>query len=210
MPQLAQFCIWAKPAAASVCEFINRRKQPCLTAELLCVLFCITVLVQQGYLVSAEPQQPFLLVFCNADILHCISREALLVLYDRPQLAVPLNSASPTDRERAQQPFLWPTGDPPGKQTHIRLFCAKHPHLYPHTFQRRYRHTIDKCPVFRYFSGYVLVKHDLTINRFIKRLLMADRQQDSRNAVLTKGAGGNISHLSPSVLPFFLLGDGLP
>lgn len=54
--------VGAEPAAAPVGEVIDRRKQPRLPAELLCVLFRIAILVQQGNTASVQPEQPLLLI----------------------------------------------------------------------------------------------------------------------------------------------------
>ena len=59
--------VGAEPAAAPVGEVIDRRKQPRLPAELLCVLFRIAILVQQGNTASVQPEQPLLLIPGDAD-----------------------------------------------------------------------------------------------------------------------------------------------
>ena len=71
--------VGAEPAAAPVGEVIDRRKQPRLPAELLCVLFRIAILVQQGNTASVQPEQPLLLIPGDADVLDRVRREASLV-----------------------------------------------------------------------------------------------------------------------------------
>ena len=70
VPQFFLLGIGAEPAAAPVCEFIDRRKEPCRLAELLGVLFGEIIFLQQGdLLASAQPQQPRLLIFSDTDII---------------------------------------------------------------------------------------------------------------------------------------------
>ena len=48
VPQFFLLGIGAEPAAAPVCEFIDRRKEPCRLAELLGVLFGEIIFLQKG------------------------------------------------------------------------------------------------------------------------------------------------------------------
>ena len=62
---------------------------------------------------------------------------------------------------------------------------------------------IDEVPVFRDFTACVLIKHDLTENRLVQRLIMLCSQQERRYAVLSSAARGNIlraDHRSNSIL----------
>lgn len=73
VPQFFLLGIGAEPAAAPVCEFIDRRKEPCRLAELLGVLFGEIIFLQQGdLLASAQPQQPRLLIFSDTNVLNGI------------------------------------------------------------------------------------------------------------------------------------------
>ena len=75
MPQLPRLCVGAEPASTPIRKRINRRKQPRLPAELLCVFLCEVVLLQQRHLLACQPKQTFLLIVSNADVLYGICRK---------------------------------------------------------------------------------------------------------------------------------------
>ena len=190
--------VGAEPAAAPVGEVIDRRKQPRLPAELLCVLFRIAILVQQGNTASVQPEQPLLLIPGDADVLDHVRREAFLVPQNRFQFAVPLDGASPTDGKGAEQALFRPAGDPPGEQPHIGLQPTKNADLYAHALQRGDGRAIDEVPVFRHLAGDMAVKHNFAVHRLIQRFPVAERQQDGGDAVLTKRTGCYIFQPPPS------------
>ena len=181
--------VGAEPAAAPVGEVIDRRKQPRLPAELLCVLFRIAVFVQQGDTAPTQPEQPLLLIPGDADVLYRVRREAFLVPQNRFQFAVPLDGASPTDGKRAEQALFRPTGDPPGEQPHIGLRSTEDADLYAHALQCGDGRAIDEVPVLRHLAGDMAVKHHFAVHRLIQRFPVTERQQDGGDAVLSKGTG---------------------
>ncbi len=120
-------------------------KEPCFFAELLRILFCEVVFVQQGYLPDAlQPQQAFLLVLGDAEILDGAGRQCFLIPLDGLDLAVPLNSAPPADGEGAYHALLGTAGNPSGKQIHIGFLSAKDNDFDPHALQRGNGPAIDR------------------------------------------------------------------
>ena len=190
--------VGAEPTAAPVSKVIDRRKQPCLPAELLGVLFRIAILVQQGNAMPVQPEQPILLIPGNANVLHRVRRKAFLVPQNRFQLAVPLDGASPTDGKGSEQALFRPAGDPPGEQPHIGLRPAEDTDLYAHALQRGDGCAIDEIPVLRHLARDMAVKHDFAVHRLIQRFPVAERQQDGGDAVLTKRTGCYIFQPPPS------------
>ena len=70
---------------------------------------------------ALQPQQPFLLVLRNADVLDRSGRQVFLIALDGPDLAVTLDGALPAQREGAHHALFRAAGDPPGEQVYIGL-----------------------------------------------------------------------------------------
>ena len=152
MAQLPALGVGAEPAASPVSKGVDRGKEPRFLAELPGVLFCAVVFLQKGYLVPPKPQEAFLLVLGNADILDRVRRQAFLISPDGLHFAVTLDSTPPADGEGAQHSLFGAAGDSPGKQIQIGLFPVEYSHLDPHALQRRNAFGINKVPVFRDFA----------------------------------------------------------
>ena len=66
-------------------------------------------------------------------------------------------------------------------------------------FQSGERSLIDECPMLRHLAGGPFIEHHLTVDRFIQRFPVLQRQQDRGKAVFAEGAGRNMQ----GVLLFF-------
>ena len=172
MSQLGQLGIRAKPAAAAVGKLVHRGKQSCLFAELLRVILGVSVFLQQRHLIATQPCQTLRFVLCNADVLHGVGRQRFLILPDRVHFAVTLDIAFPTHRKGADHVFLRPACDLSHKNRGIGFLASKHTDRYAQFFKGGNRCLIDKRLMFRHFARGSVVKHDLTIYRFVQQFAM--------------------------------------
>ena len=75
MAQFFSFGVRAEPTAPAGCKCVDRRKQPCPLAELLCIFLCAVVLVPLWDPVPSQSEQPFLFVLGDPDVLDRVGRQ---------------------------------------------------------------------------------------------------------------------------------------
>ena len=118
--------------------------------------------------------------------------------------AVTIDRAHPSPRKTANLALMRSAGDDVMEYVIVGLVCMENGELDAQLlFTEGLEPVIDEVPVFRDFAACVLIKHDLTENRLVQRLIMLCRQQERRYAVLTSTARGNIfraAHRSNSIL----------
>ena len=161
-------------------------------AELLCILFGVVIFFQQGHLISLQAAQAHRLIAGYAHILHSIRRQSPIIPADGTELTVPLNVAMPAQRESASKSFFRTAGNCSGKQVQIGLIRTQHTDRDPQLFQSGDRSLIDECPMLRHLAGGPFIEHHLTVDRFIQRFPVLQRQQDRGKAVFAEGAGRNM------------------
>ena len=158
-------------------------------AELLCILFGVVIFFQQGHLISLQAVQAHRLIAGDAHILHSIRRQSPVIPADGTEFAVPLNVAMPAQRESASKSFFRTAGNCSCKQIQIGLIRTQHTDRDPQLFQSGERSLIDECPMLRHLAGGPFIEHHLTVDRFIQRFPVLQRQQDRGKAVFAEGAG---------------------
>ena len=151
------------------------------------------ILVQQRHLLPLQPHQPLLLVAGNADVLHHLSMSLPQVAVDGPGLAVPLDGTAPAEREAPDHAPLGPAPDQVGHVVHIVAGVPKHRDLDPPLLQPGNGRSADEVPVLRNLPADALVKHDLAVDHLVQWLAVHPCQQNGRQTVLAKGAGGQIA-----------------
>ena len=173
--------------------------------ELVGVRLGHTVFAKQTDLrYSIQPSKAFWLILRDADIAHSVRRECGIVLADGRDFAVPIDCTHTSPCEAANLALMRSAGDDVMEHIIVGFVRMENGELDAQLlFAEGLEPVIDEVPVFRDFTACVLIKHNLTENRLVQRLIVLCRQQERRYAVLASAARGNIlraAHRSNSIL----------
>ena len=161
-----------------------------ILAELVGVNLGRAVLGKQTDILHAvQTRKAFGFIFCYTDIAHGVRRKRGIVLADGRDFAVPIDRAHPGPRETANLALMRSAGDDMMEHLIVGLVRVENGELDAQLlFAEGLEPVINEVPVFRDFAACVLVEHDLTENRLVKRLIVLCSQQERRYAVFASAA----------------------
>lgn len=154
-----------------------------------------------GGSISLQAVQAHRLIAGDAHILHSIRRQSPVIPADGTEFAVPLNVAMPAQRESASKSFFRTAGNDSGKQVQIGLIRTQHTDRDAQPFQPGERSLIDECPMLRHLAGGPFIEHHLTVDRFIQRFPVLQRQQDRSKYPAQKASNSAMSQENVSSSP---------
>ena len=188
--QLRVTGVGTEPAAVSSAVSVDWGKQPVFLTELVGVCLGLAVLGKQADLLHAvQTRKSFWFILRDADIAHSVRRKRGIVLSDGRDFAVPIDCTHTSPRETANFALMRSAGDDMMEHVIVGLVRMENGELDAQLFfTEGLEPVIDEVPVFRDFAACVLIKHDLTENRLVKRLIVLCCQQERRYTVLAAAA----------------------
>ena len=183
-------CIGTEPAAVSSAVSVDWGKQPVFLTELVGVRLGHAVLGKQTDLLHAvQTRKAFGFILRDADIAHGVRRKRGIVLADGRDFAVTIDCTHTSPCKAANLALVRSAGDDMMEHLIVGLVRVENGELDAQLlFAEGLEPVIDEVPVFRDFAACVLIKHDLTENRLVKRLIVLCSQQERRYAVFASAA----------------------